>query len=649
MIRDRVPQIITKLAIGAALWLASASTSWAVSGHAAGSTVAQLSLVDSLIRDASSAMALIERQLAVPFHFSAGAPILLCILGLAAVIAWPFRLWLLHRMNSLLPTSPRTSEFFIYTTAVLTVFVTTIVITLSGWLAVAALNLTMPLLPEVKRLGQTATIGIAIAGLGLGVGRALRSPNNKTFRPIQMPPGLGRVIGFYPFLAGIMLAGSAFIDQASSILHATATSKLFAQTIIVIAQALLVGRFLVLAGQARERQVEVASSTGEDASIPAIFGATAVAWLILFIGCGAFLFGQTRFGALLVQELLWAGLLLTLAWLLTRFLDVAVIRLLDTNRRAGRFATGIVGVQQARVAQAAMLGSIVLTVIVWAFFVGLIVAPISGGGSNVADQMRPSPLMHALRNLNISPRTVLIAAVVLFGGIALTRILRRWLENRFLPSTSLDLGARSSILTTLSYVGFIVAMVSATNVLGLQLDKITLIASALSVGVGFGLQSIIQNFVSGLILLIERPVTLGDWVSVSGTEGAIRKIHVRATEIATVDGGISIVPNSVFMTATVANRLDKQMIERLDLALTLSGCSSAVEAKTALLDMVNGCDIVRHDTPPQIFLRGLGDRSWMFDLRIYGHRNHSPQTVKSDLLLCISRECQNRGLIVTVA
>lgn len=626
-----------------------AAPSWAAGVQAQPAATSQLSLMDSLIHDAGSAMTLIERQLAVPFRFSAGLPVLLSMLALAVAIAWPFRLWLLARLDALLIRSHHKSALSIYATAVTTVVVTTIVVAFAGWLALTALNVTLPLLPEIGHLAQTTAMGIGIAGLGLGIGRALRSPQDKSRRPIQMPPGLGRVIGFYPFSAGIMLGVSAFIDQTSRILHATATSWMVAQSVVVMAQVLLIGRFLLLAGKARERQVEAASSAGEDAGIPAVFSVTAIAWFALMVGCGAFVFGQTRFGGLLIQELLWAGLLLTLAWLLTRFLDAGVIRLLDTDRRAGRFATGIIGVQQARVAQAAMLGSIFLTVIVWVFVLGLIAAPFSGGGSNVAEQMRPVPLLNALRQMNISPRTILIAMAVLFGGIALTRIFRRWLENRFLPSTSLDIGARASILTTLSYVGIIIAMLSATNVLGVQLEKITLIASALSVGIGFGLQSIIQNFVSGLILLIERPVTLGDWVSVSGAEGTIRKIRVRATEIATADGSISIVPNSAFITTNVANRMDKRMAERIDLALTVAGCASADEAKAALLDMITHCDVVHHDPAPRIFLRALGDNAWTFDLRIYGHHDHTPQDLKSELLLWLSRESPTRNLKLTMA
>jgi potassium efflux system protein len=238
---------------------------------------------------------------------------------------------------------------------------------------------------------------------------------------------------------------------------------------------------------------------------------------------------------------------------------------------------------------------------------------------------------------------------VLFAGIALTRVFRRWMENRFLPSTALDVGARSSILTALTYVGVIIAMLSATNTLGVQLEKITLIASALSVGIGFGLQSIIQNFVSGVILLIERPVKLGDWVAVSGAEGTIRKIRVRATELATADGGTSIVPNSALISSTVANRADTLMADRLDLSVTVIGGNTARAAHDHLAELIERSDAVRDQPEPRIHLRTLGDGEWTFDLRVYSRPGTSSAQARSDLLFWLSEQTQDGQMKLKLA
>ncbi|MGC5799324.1 mechanosensitive ion channel family protein [Sphingomonas sp. NFX23] len=608
-----------------------------------------MNLIDSVLHDVDTAKTVVERQLDVPFSTPYGGLILLIAVSVAIALVGPVRIRLLVKLSAFLSGARRDSGTATYAKAVGAVAVTTVLTAVAAQIVLLTTGAILPLLPEVAAIASTITMGIGVIGFGLGIGRALRSPEDKAMRPVQMPPGLGRVIGLYPFAAGIALALNAFIDQTSRILHATSVSTLLAQMVVVTGEAVLIGRFLVLAGRARERQTENAIGGESNMAIPAVFGMTAAAWLALTVGCAAFIFGSRRFALLLLQEMLWAALLLTTAWLLTRFLDALVIRLLDTNRRAGRFATAVVGVGQARVAQIALLGSVLLTIVVWLIAVGMIAVPLHGQGGAVTEKVRPGPLLQSLQSLNISPRSVITALAMLFAGIWLTRVLRRWMENRFLPSTALDVGARSSILTALTYVGVIIAMLSATNTLGVQLEKITLIASALSVGIGFGLQSIIQNFVSGVILLIERPVKLGDWVAVSGTEGTIRKIKVRATELATVDGGISIVPNSALISSTVTNRADTLMTERLELSLSVTGCDTVRAAHDALADLVNRCNAVRAQPAPRIYLRTLGETEWTFDLCVYSEEGVSRAQSHSELLFWLSEQASKYPLRVQSA
>ena len=113
---------------------------------------------------------------------------------------------------------------------------------------------------------------------------------------------------------------------------------------------------------------------------------------------------------------------------------------------------------------------------------------------------------------------------------------------------------RNSVTTGVGYLGVCVAVLCALAASGLGFNQIALVASALSVGIGFGLQQVVQNFVSGVILLVERPVKVGDWVSVGGVEGDIRRIRVRATEIETSDRTTVIVPNSDLITKSVQNK-----------------------------------------------------------------------------------------------
>lgn len=153
----------------------------------------------------------------------------------------------------------------------------------------------------------------------------------------------------------------------------------------------------------------------------------------------------------------------------------------------------------------------------------------------------------------IRPAALIQALLVLVVGFVALGLFKRWLQNSYLPTTNLDTGMQVSFITLFGYIGGVLAVALALSAAGIGLERIAWVASALSVGIGFGLQAVVQNFVSGLILLAERPVKVGDWVSLGGVEGDIRRINVRATEIQLGDRSTVIVPNSEFITKTVRN------------------------------------------------------------------------------------------------
>ena len=156
-------------------------------------------------------------------------------------------------------------------------------------------------------------------------------------------------------------------------------------------------------------------------------------------------------------------------------------------------------------------------------------------------------------DITISFGAILAAVFWLLVALLITRALQSWLERHLLPRTELEPSLQQSIAAIVGYVGVIVAIVLALSQLGIDLQKVALIAGALSVGIGFGLQSIVSNFVSGLILLAERPIRIGDLVVVKGEEGYVRRIRVRATEIETFERASVIIPNAEFITGAVKN------------------------------------------------------------------------------------------------
>ena len=601
-------------------------------------------MIGALAHDIGTANALIARQLAMPFTGAHALPLLVAMLGAACLVAGPGRLWLTNRLFALLVRAPLETRLAVDAKAVGTVLLSTCLLAIAGQIWLSSLALALPLVPETRILAHALAMALGVTGLGLGLGCALRSPEDNAWRPVTLPPGLGSAIGFYPFAAGLTLGLTNVIDQTARVLHATPATWSLAQALILLVEVALVARFLLVAGMARSRAIADAVSHRKGPTVPAIFGATVLVWVALAVACGAWLAGYTRFAMLVLQELLWMGLVLPVAWLVTGFVDALLAQLFDADRAFGHFATAVVGMRRDSIRQVALLASATLTVLIWLFAFGLVAAPLHGDRAVVIEQIRPAMLINALQSLNLSPRTLAVALLVLGVGIALTRMVRGWLEKRFLPSTSLDIGVRTSLVTGLTYIGVLIAILTATSMLGLQLEKITLLASALTVGIGFGLQSIIQNFVSGVIMLIERPVKVGDWISVAGAEGVIRRIRVRATELATADGGVVIVPNSSFITANVANRADTLMPSRLDLALTVSGCPTAMAARDAVLDLLQHCPAIREQPAPQLHLATLGDAQWVFNLRVYASPDATPAHARSELLFRLTSRTDSTDL-----
>jgi small-conductance mechanosensitive channel len=162
------------------------------------------------------------------------------------------------------------------------------------------------------------------------------------------------------------------------------------------------------------------------------------------------------------------------------------------------------------------------------------IALVTGGfGTTPGDLLDSAVAMiggERLQRLNIMPDRIMNAVIGFAIGFYLLRSVRRWLDNEFMPACSMTLG-----------------------LLGVKWSNLAWIVSALSVGIGFGLQEIVKNFVSGLILLTERPVKVGDMVSIAGVEGDIRRINVRATEIQLSDRSTVIVPNSQLISQNVRN------------------------------------------------------------------------------------------------
>ena len=188
----------------------------------------------------------------------------------------------------------------------------------------------------------------------------------------------------------------------------------------------------------------------------------------------------------------------------------------------------------------------------------------------------------------IVPANLLLGLIWFVLLITFTRYLKKKLEQDWLPMAHLESGVRDSVATLFGYVTFFIALMVGLSVAGLDLGKLAIVAGALSVGIGFGLQNVFNNFVSGLILLFERPVRVGDYIKVGTTEGFVRDIRIRATVMETWDKTSIIVPNSELISNRVENFTYGNTTGRVLMTLNVSSDNDPHQVTAVLLQVIQG-------------------------------------------------------------
>ena len=201
---------------------------------------------------------------------------------------------------------------------------------------------------------------------------------------------------------------------------------------------------------------------------------------------------------------------------------------------------------------------------------GLVLAPWGLQRSDVPIDFGAAFFGFKVGDVTISPFSIFIAIGLFALVFGMFHAVLQWVDSKLFPHLNFDLGLRNSIRTSLGYLGFLVAAGLALGYLGLNFEKLAIVAGALSVGIGFGLQSIVNNFVSGLILLWERAVRVGDWIVVGADQGFVRRINVRSTEIETFDRAQVIIPNSSLVTGVVTNLVRNDRTGRVVIPLTVA-------------------------------------------------------------------------------
>lgn len=398
---------------------------------------------------------------------------------------------------------------------------------------------------ELIKLTMTSAL---IAGLG----RALLCTRHPTWRLPSLHDDIARALRPFPIvLAGLLLLAGT-VEQLNRTIDTSVQVTLFGRGLVSLVVTLTIGAGLLRANRVRAALVAAGERPGSGSTLTGIVLAGLTATIVVTLV--ALVTGYITFARFLTYEIVWFDIVLCSLYLLTKLTRDACESLFSVHYSSGRIIKQLFGLGDSHLDQVSTvlsgLGSSLLLLLA-------VIALLTGGFGTTPKDLLDSLLMvlggERLRAMNIMPERILNAVIATGVGVYILRSVRRWLDADLLPKTGMEPGMRASLVTLFSNIGYVLLVLMTLSLLGVRWDNLAWIVSALSVGIGFGLQEIVKNFISGLILLTERPVKVGDMVNIGGVEGDIRRISVRATEIQLGDRSTMIVPNSQLISQSVRN------------------------------------------------------------------------------------------------
>ncbi len=558
--------------------------------------------------------------------------------GLVLLGAIPLRR-LVHRFDQRDPAKPNPTRRERALAASRIMVTRAVLAALPAFVIIEFLSLLGLLPDQVHSIVSTLIWGMAIIFLIRGLAKAVLAPEAPQWRMFgEDEAGVQHLMWLAISLPTINVIGKLAESLGEAIVAALVITVAIRGVVAVLMALVTLQSLRLMQGDE-----EVPAKAGSDGATVTQATAPAVAMRLpfrLIAGSAAIfvlaaaLFGYVALAAFVTDQFLWVVCVISIVSVILVLIDDVIGQEISADGRLGRQIHATVGVRRGSLQQLGILatGLMRLTVFVVAAF--LLLAPWGLDGADAVGTLKAAFFGFSIAGVTVSLSAIVIAIVLFLMGFTATRAVQSWLDTKYLPHTGLDLGLRNSIKTILGYIGIIITTGIALSQLGFSLDKLTLVAGALSVGIGFGLQSIVQNFVSGLILLWERPIRVGDWVDVGAEQGIVKRINVRATEIETFDRASLIVPNAEFISGRVKNWMHNDRMGRIMIPIGVLPGADPEAVRKLLLDAALGHREVLSEPKPRVFFMKLGNSTLDFELRCFVDVD-AMLSVRSELLFDI--------------
>ena len=522
--------------------------------------------------------------------------------------------------------------------AALRVMAATAAVPVAAVLALGGLVTLFDLPTLLESLGVALTLGVVAVAVGVGIARGLFAPKSPNWRLPPVDDATAKNLYRLTITTTVIVAVVHVVEAANDFIGvgvptAIATRGLGAAAVTVaVALALRrswLGRHEAGArGPASQRWATLLRTAGRAVGLTLLVSV---------------LVGFVAFAAFLVEQLIAVAGTLALLYILLILAEEGFGGLTKPDAPAARGLSSILGMGRERLDQIAILLSGLVKVALYVAAVLLVLAPWRIESGDMLATVEAAFFGFSIGGATISISSLMVAALLFGAAIGGTRAVQRWLEGQYLPHTKLDTGLQNSLVTSLGYVGFIVALGLALAYLGLSFERLTLIAGGLSLGIGLGLQSVTNNFVSGLIMLWERAVRVGDWVEVGAEQGFVRRINVRSTEIETFDRALVIMPNASLVSGVVKNWVRNDRVGRIKLSFTVPLSADPEAVRAALISTAKAHERVLTMPTPSVLFTALSEANMSFDLICFIEDVEARARVTSDLLYDIHAKLKAAG------
>ena len=501
-----------------------------------------------------------------------------------------------------------------------------------------------PLTPMLTTFSQEFEKVVYACVLITALSRALLATQHPSWRLPAISDPVALALEPFPRLFAATLLVLMTIIQVANATGMGSDLVVAGRGVIALTVILIIIFLMVRTGKVRRQVVASGEATeGGTTFASLLYALTGLALLIALL---SLLSGYISLARFITYELVWSFLIICGFYILMQLAKDACEYLFSPRSPSGKALKQLLGIDDRRLDQIEVIlsgvsraGLLLLAAVT--LVVGGIGTTLGQLVTNVFSMLGGG----GLRKLNIIPSHLLNAVLALLIGVYLIRSLRRWLDNEFLPKTDMDPGMRASLSTLFANIGYALVILLTLSSLGVQWTNLAWIVSALSVGIGFGLQEIVKNFVSGLILLTERPVKVGDLISISGVEGDIRRINVRATEIQLSDRSIVIVPNSQLISQNLRNVTlggSAQGVATLELTFPLD--IDPEQVKDLLYDTYCEHETILDKPAPVVRFSKLTPEGITLTVTGYVGSPRIVSTTKSDLLFEILKRLGAAGI-----